>query len=144
MLQHNPYSRNEKYTQFTLQYDAISGLVKIIEFLGNNNTELRVIANKLPKFYIEQAEVFCPWSSKGKVMRLLITSELNKKESIIKNKVELLDGIKLIYEDGWLLILPDSELPVFKLYSEGNTRKRANSLLPEGVTLVEGYISQVK
>ena len=38
-------------------------------------------------------------------------------------KIELLDGVKYLLKDGWCLVLPDADLPLFSIYSEGITKK---------------------
>jgi len=47
-------------------------------------------------------------------MRKIIEEERDK-----KRQVELLEGIKINHKDGWALILPDSEDPIFRVYSDG-------------------------
>jgi mannose-1-phosphate guanylyltransferase/phosphomannomutase len=44
-------------------------------------------------------------------MRTLITEKSG-------NKVELLDGVKFIFENGWSLVLPDADMPLCRVYSE--------------------------
>ena len=36
----------------------------------------------------------------------------------------LVDGVKIIYPDGWALVLPDPELPVTHVWAEGDDRGR--------------------
>ena len=43
-------------------------------------------------------------------------------------KVELIDGIKVYHETGWALVLPDSEEPLFHIYSEASTPDEAEAL----------------
>jgi mannose-1-phosphate guanylyltransferase/phosphomannomutase len=41
----------------------------------------------------------------------------------------LVDGVKVIYPDGWALVLPDPELPVTHVWAEGDTDADARRLL---------------
>ena len=71
----------------------------------------------VPQFFISKHSVKCPWDAKGKVMRTLIDETRTK-------KVELIYGIKVYHETGWALVLPDSEEPLFHIYSEASLLMR--------------------
>jgi mannose-1-phosphate guanylyltransferase / phosphomannomutase len=75
-------------------------------------------------------EIFCPWELKGKIMRTLITEKDTE-------KVELLDGVKFIRENGWALVLPDADKTMLRVYSEG-----AASVIAEDIS--DFYIDKIK
>jgi mannose-1-phosphate guanylyltransferase/phosphomannomutase len=54
-------------------------------------------------------------------MRTLINETRTK-------QVELIDGIKVYHEKGWALVLPDSEEPLFHIYSEASSPDEAEAL----------------
>ena len=43
-------------------------------------------------------------------------------------RVEMIDGLKFYYPDGWALVLPDPERPSYRIYGEGFTEEIAESL----------------
>jgi len=45
--------------------------------------------------------------------------------------VELVDGVKIHYDRGWVLLLPDPEEPVTHVWTEGETMAEAKSLAQE-------------
>ena len=100
--------------QLVLNFDAIAGLVKIIEYMCVSGITLNQLLLEIPKIYIDKKSIYCPWELKGTVMRRIINDNKDK-------KAELLDGIKLYLEDGWVLILPDADTPAFKIISEGSS-----------------------
>lgn len=51
---------------------------------------------------------------------------------------EDLDGVKVRFEDGWLMFRPSGTEPVLRIYAEASTRERAERLVQAGVALVEG------
>ncbi len=121
MLNHNQFKKNENMNQFLLNFDALAGLIKILEFLCTFNTSLSEALKEIPDFHMSQKKIFCPWELKGKVMRTLITEKS-------KDKIELLDGVKFMLEDGWVLILPDADLPLCRVYAEGINPQVAESM----------------
>lgn len=106
---------------FQPAFDALLSLAKILEVMAAENARLSSLLSMVPKFYMSKRTVECPWEDKGKVMRMLI-------EQVRDEKVELIDGIKVYHDTGWALILPDSEEPLFHVYSEASTPTDAEAL----------------
>ncbi len=62
---------------------------------------------------------------------------------IIKNeasglgqKLDTTDGVKIWYEDGWVLIRPSGTEPIFRIFAEAKNQERAEELLQEGLNMV--------
>lgn len=108
------------YKQFFLQFDAINALVSILEFLAKEKTPLSQLISSVPEFFVSRRDIECPWDAKGTVMRKLIEEQERKKE--------LLDGVKVFHEKGWALVLPDSDEPVCRIFSEGASMEAAEEL----------------
>jgi mannose-1-phosphate guanylyltransferase/phosphomannomutase len=110
-----------KYDPFILSFDAIASLTKILEFLAIEDTDLPELLESIPPFFLHKKDVDCSWGIKGAVMRRLI-------EDTQGSDVELLDGVKVQHVDGWALVLPDSERPIYSVYSEGHSAEIAEEL----------------
>ncbi len=134
MLIHNLLKSKDNMNQFLLNFDALAGLVKIIEFLSVNNTTLDEAVKEIPGFYISKKMVFCPWELKGRVMRSLITEQTGE-------KIELLDGVKFILENGWALVLPDADKPLCRIYSEGDSPIVAENISDRYLEKIKGIIN---
>lgn len=115
---------------FTMNFDAVAGLVKIIDFMSQNKIRLDEMVDMIPDIHILKKEVKCPWSSKGKVIRAII-------EESDGDSLETTEGVKILGDKGWVLILPDAEKPVCKVISEGYTEEYANEL-------TDIYVNKVK
>ena len=107
--------------QFIMHFDAIFSLIKILDFMKINKLTLSEIVNMIPDFYINKEEVACPWNIKGKVIRELIEEH---KDQII----ETTEGVKIYKDDGWILVLPDSERPVCSIICENSNEEYAKEL----------------
>ncbi|MDP4181980.1 MAG: mannose-1-phosphate guanyltransferase [Bacillota bacterium] len=111
----------EMLDQFTMHFDAMAGLVKILDFMQKNNYKLSDLVDMIPDFYIDKKEVECPWEAKGKVIRHIMQE--NSGDSI-----ETLEGVKIFKEGGWVLVLPDAEKPVCNVISESYSAEFAEEL----------------
>jgi mannose-1-phosphate guanylyltransferase/phosphomannomutase len=118
MLSSNILKSKENFLQFVLNFDAVGGLLKIVEFLAVHKVALNDLVDSIPKFNLIKKKIYCPWELKGTVMRTLIQEKT-------KTKMELLDGVKFIYEDGWALVLPDADKPLVRIFAEGDSIKTA-------------------
>lgn len=115
---------------FTMNFDAVAGLVKIIDFMAQNDQKLSEIVDMIPDFYILKKEVKCPWSAKGKVIRSII-------EENESSRIETTEGVKVFDDRGWVLVLPDAEKPICKVISEGYSQEFASEL-------TDIYVNKVK
>jgi mannose-1-phosphate guanylyltransferase/phosphomannomutase len=107
--------------QFTMNFDAIASLIKIMDFLKTNKYSLSDLVDMIPEFHINKKQVKCPWSAKGKVIREFI--QQNNCESI-----ETIEGVKIYQENGWVLVLPDSEKAMCSIISESSSAEFAEEL----------------
>lgn len=106
-------------SQFLLNFDALGALVGILGFAVQNKFSLGEMVDEIPSFFVSEKKVPVSWKTKGRVIRSLIETE---------NNAELLDGVKVFHPDGWALVLPDSDEPVCRVFSEGATMEIAESL----------------
>ena len=44
------------------------------------------------------------------------------------DEVEIIDGLKVFHDQGWALVLPDAEDPVFQVYTEATSQEEADAL----------------
>ncbi|MFC1898972.1 phosphoglucosamine mutase [Chloroflexota bacterium] len=67
--------------------------------------------------------------------------EISRLESHLKNlkplSVSNSDGIKLNFEDGWLLVRPSGTEPKIRVTAEGKTRIRASELRDVGIRIIK-------
>ncbi|MCW3489303.1 sugar phosphate nucleotidyltransferase [Dethiobacter alkaliphilus] len=114
-------AENMKYDPFTLSFDAIASLGRILEFMASEDVSLATLLDSIPPFFLHKQDVDCSWGVKGAVMRRLIEETQN-------DDVELVDGVKVRHPQGWALVLPDSERPVYRVYGEGYSTETAEEL----------------
>ncbi|EGD48539.1 Nucleotidyl transferase [Ruminiclostridium papyrosolvens DSM 2782] len=105
---------------FAMNFDPIEAFIRIIDYMAISGTSLAKIVDSIPDFHIIKKEVKCSWSAKGKVIRAIIEEN--------SNSVETIEGVKVVGDKGWVLVLPDAEKPVCKVIGEGYTQEFAHEL----------------
>ncbi|MEO7556561.1 MAG: sugar phosphate nucleotidyltransferase [Acidimicrobiales bacterium] len=107
---------------FLPAFDGAATFVKVLELLARQDVRLSAIVRGLPQTHVVHETVVTPWEQKGAVMRSLV--EMTK-----DRELELVDGVKVLHDDGWALALPDPEEPITHVWAEAGSdtaaRRRA-------------------
>jgi len=112
------------FPAFLPAYDAAATLVHTLHMLATTGLRLSKIVSTVPRVHIAHEGVMTPWEQKGLVMRTLV--ERNKDREVV-----LVDGVKILHDDGWALVLPDPEEPLTHVWAEASTDSDARSLAQE-------------
>lgn len=115
-------SRRETVITYLMSLDTVCVSMLLINFMAENSISLSCLTEKLPKYFSVKQEIRCPWNLKCKVMRNLV-------EHNFSNSRELIEGIKLNFENGWALVLPDSEEPVCRIMAESKNEDDAYEII---------------
>lgn len=110
--------------EFMPAFDAAAGLLKMLDLLTRSDATLAQVRAAAPTCNLVHETVVTPWDEKGLVMRSLV-------EQTQGRDVELIDGVKVFHEQGWVLVLPDPEDPLTHIWAEGATQQDARSLTQE-------------
>ncbi len=129
-------AKNNALTQFRMMYDGGYALVKICSFLKQNNLRLCDLINEIPEIHIIEREVECDFSKKGRVIRSIADGAERGKTGY---KVELKEGVKILNENGWVLIIPHPEKPICRVISEGQSAEFAEELCNFYIKEVETF-----
>jgi mannose-1-phosphate guanylyltransferase / phosphomannomutase len=110
------------WPSFLPAYDAAGTLVHLLDLLAATDRPLSAVVADIREPHIAHEAVPTPWERKGTVMRGAI-------ERAKDQEVVLVDGVKVLYPDGWALIVPDPELPLTHVWAEGATDTDARRLV---------------
>jgi len=114
--------------------DAIISAVKILEMLTESKTTLAQARSNFKEYKIQSVSVPCPWSRKGTVMRKLISGSEDKKR-------ELIDGVRIFDDSGWVLVTPDRDKASFNIIAESASDEKTLILINRYKKAVEEYQS---
>ncbi|MCD6520015.1 MAG: mannose-1-phosphate guanyltransferase [Anaerolineae bacterium] len=120
------------WPEFQPVVDGMMTVAKLLEFMAVQQTTLSQALEEVPPYHVAQGTVNCPWEKKGTVMRLLNKQYQDRLGS-------QLDGVKIQLGNGaWVLILPDSDYPLFHIYSQAASDEQAQNLVSRYERIVEG------
>jgi len=110
------------FPAFHPSFDAMFAFAKMLEFMAREKQKLSEILPDVPPFYMAHKTVDCTWQEKGKIMRLMIEVHEDK-------PMEVIEGLKIFFDQAWVLMLPDPTAPLFHLYSEAVSFEEAEKLI---------------
>jgi mannose-1-phosphate guanylyltransferase / phosphomannomutase len=102
------------FPKFLPAYDAVAALAHTFALLARTGTKLSGVVEGLPQVFAAHEGVVTPWDKKGHVMRSVM--ELGKDRPMM-----LVDGVKIIHDDGWCLVVPDPEEALTHVWAEAST-----------------------
>lgn len=114
---------------FQLGADAMFDVAKILELLSKNGASvsgptkrsLAQLRKELDQFHMLRQTVPCSWGKKGQVMRELLKYTENSQR-------ELIDGVRILEGDSWVLVMPDRRKASFHLFAESSQKETAEKL----------------
>jgi mannose-1-phosphate guanylyltransferase/phosphomannomutase len=121
------------FPNFQKGYDGIFATAKLISIMAENSVKLSALHRDLPSFYMVKQAVPVSWDLRGRIMRSLI-------EEFRDQQIDTIDGIKVFYDDNWILMHPSSEEPVINLYAEAPNKEAADHLIQEYAEKIRGLI----
>ena len=119
------------FPSFLPAFDAAAALVRLMSLLGQGASSLEELVDAMPAMPILREEVPTPMEQKGLIMRTLM-EQLGEGDG----ELVLVDGIKVVTDDGWVLVVPDPEDPVTHVWAEGAD-------LPASSALVTAYVERI-
>ncbi|MEM0008221.1 MAG: phosphoglucosamine mutase [Candidatus Bathyarchaeia archaeon] len=118
--------------------DGAMATALILGIMAETGKKLSSLLAELPKYFIEKGKVECPEQLKEKVLEKLIeqTKGLN---------INTIDGVKIWFEDkSSILVRPSGTEPLYRLYAEAKTRKKALKLVQDFSLKLKRMIDSLK
>lgn len=123
------------FPDFVYGRDAAMSVAKILEILAKEKKPLSELVSELPVYYSEKMKTECSDNEKEEVMAK-ITEEIKENTDY---EIDTTDGVKILKEDGWLIIRPSGTEPIFRCFAESDKQEKASEMTKWGISLVEKY-----
>ena len=100
--------------------------------------EIRDFLKKLPTLFFEKVKIPCPNELKEAILSKIgeVADQFSAKE------INTLDGIRLEFNDSWMLIRPSGTEPVVRVLVESLSQEKAKQLLNRGTEAVRSALQQ--
>jgi mannose-1-phosphate guanylyltransferase/phosphomannomutase len=112
------------FPDFFPAFDAVAALVRTFGLLARTQSQMSCVVAGLPEVSSAHEGVVTPWEKKGLVMR-------NVMDSAKGRPLVLVDGVKIVHGDGWVLVVPDPEEALTHVWADGRSEEHAQALAAE-------------
>ena len=103
--------------------DALVGMALILQYLAESEKNITDLASDLPRYFMIK--------KKGKLTKDFERNLAQLKRKYAKEKIVLIDGVKVNFEDSWIHIRKSNTEPIFRIIAEAKSKKKAKELVPE-------------
>ena len=110
-------------------------VAKILEIIAKEKKTLSELVGELPVYYARKMKIECPDDEKEFVMDS-IAEEIKTTTDF---KLDLTDGVKILKEDGWVIIRPSGTEPIFRCFAESDSQQKADEMTEWGIELIKKY-----
>jgi len=88
----------------------------------------------LPVYYVNKRKVPCPDDKKETLLAMM-------KALYNENKIDATDGLKIFFDDGWILARPSGTEPIFRIFSESKDENVAIERGQKFEDIASGFIN---
>jgi len=113
--------------------DGAMTAAQVVEILAAGRESLSELIGELPRYASAKTKVPVPAEKKDRILDVLLRMTEGQ------NRVTL-DGVKLIYDEGWILMRPSGTEPLWRCFAEGKSQKTADKLCQQGMKLIQEAI----
>jgi phosphomannomutase/phosphoglucomutase len=105
-----------------MQYcrDGAMAAARIIEIIAEHGA-MSEIQYRIPAYSQFKTKTQCPNDRKEAVMKELAVSAEG-------DRVDMTDGVKIYFDDGWVLVRPSGTEPIVRIFSEASTDSKARAI----------------
>jgi mannose-1-phosphate guanylyltransferase/phosphomannomutase len=122
------------FPHFQPSFDGMFAFARLLELMAQEKLPLSQLLDEVPEFHQAARLVDCPRQHKGRVMRGLIEDSRNR-------PMDLIEGIKVYFDDAWVLAVPDPTLPHLRLVAEAGSEIKAEKMLDSYAAKIEKIVS---
>lgn len=123
------------FPDFIYGRDAAMTVAKLLEILAKEDRPFSELVAELPVYYQEKLKIECPDDEKEEVMSK-IAQEIKTNTDF---KLDTTDGVKILKDDGWVIIRPSGTEPIFRCFAESDSMDKAVEMANWGIGLIKKY-----
>lgn len=123
------------FPDFVYGRDAALSTAKVVEIIVKEGKSLSNLIEELPVYFSQKMKIECPDELKQEVMAK-IAAETSEFE------VDTTDGVKIIKDEGWVIIRPSGTEPIFRCFAEAKTHEEAQEMAEWGISLIKKHLNE--
>jgi phosphomannomutase/phosphoglucomutase len=116
--------------------DGAMAAAKVVEILAKSQKTLSELVAELPKYHLHKTKVQCPNELKEPALAQFA-------KTMSDRDVDDTDGVKIIMDGSWVLVRPSGTEPIYRIFAEAESPKKAQSLAEEHKNIILDVIASL-
>jgi phosphomannomutase len=108
--------------------DALVGMALILEYLAESKKTITDLALDLPRYFMIK--------KKGELTKDFERNLDKLKRKYAQGKINLIDGVRIDFEDFWIHIRKSNTEPIFRIIAEAKSEKKAKELVADSLEIL--------
>ena len=117
--------------QFHYGRDALVGIALFLSHLSKSGLKPSELRNNYPNYFMSKKKIEIDLNFKYDKMIIYF------KEKYSKEKINLIDGLKIDFSDSWVQLRKSNTEPIIRIYSEAKTQDLADNI-------ADRFINEIK
>jgi phosphomannomutase/phosphoglucomutase len=123
--------------------DGPMSSAKMLELLARSRRPLSELVAEIPSYHLLKTKVrIAREALAARDIKPYLVEEARRSLEPEAVSIDARDGVKAVYNDGWLLVRPSGTEPICRVFAESRHQARAEELLAQGVALVESLLQE--
>lgn len=120
------------FAQFQFCRDGAMAVAKMLEIVARSG-KLSQLDSRIASYCQCKKKTACPEEKKEKILAKIA-------EDARGERVDTTDGIKILFDDGWVIIRPSGTEQIFRIFSEAKSAARAEEMAEKYKKKVEKLV----
>ncbi|HTT73601.1 MAG TPA: phosphoglucosamine mutase [Thermoplasmata archaeon] len=126
------------FPAFQLARDGAMTAAMVLDLLARQGGSLTDLLATIPRYTMVKEKTACPVALREPVLSA-VRAALEPGSA----GIETIDGLKVRFADGWLLLRPSGTEPLFRVFAESKDPARARALADRGLAAVRSALEHV-
>jgi len=110
------------YPKINYCRDSQVAMALILHLLAETRRTVSDLVNDLPNYWMIKEKLPCPSDKIGSVLKMI-------RNDYAGEQMDLRDGVKVIFEDGWLHVRGSNTEPIIRIVAEASSELRVRQIL---------------
>lgn len=125
------------FPEFQYCRDGGMAAAKVLEIMARSKKTLSELIASVPTYFLYKIKIPCPEEKKENALKRF-AEEMEKQ----KHKISNVDGVKIFFDKGWVLVRPSGTEPIYRIFAESKNMGDAKDMAEKGKKMIEKIIEK--
>jgi phosphomannomutase/phosphoglucomutase len=125
------------FPKFQYCRDGGMAVAKVLEIMAKTRKNLSELIATVPTYFLYKTKIPCSEEKKENALKKF--AEEMKKQKL---KISTIDGVKIFFSKGWVLIRPSGTEPIYRIFAESKNFEDAKDMAEKGKNMIKKIVEK--